>query len=456
MIPILYDKSETLFTSGGLGFLADCISCTVTEELNGVFECEFEYPITGPMYPYLKEGNIVYLTHDDSGVPQPFDIYSHSAAINGVVTFYGHHISYRLSNAVIKPYSAISAINAVSSLGFYLLQLTPNPFSFSCNIVNNTGFSIKEPGIIRTVLGGDEGSIIKKYGGELEFDKFSVKVLSRRGVDTDIEIRYGKNLSDINDTIDATESYNAIVPYWQKNDGTDQLLIDDGYVYHDDGSGTVKAIVMPMMSYFSEKPSKQDMEDKAEEILEASYAWIPSREIEVNFVALWQTEEYKDLAPLERVNLGDTVTVLYPAIGVNAIQERVVKTVYNVLLDRYNTITLNQLPETIGELLTQQSEAQSSTTAIEVASAISMAVKLVQGKSGGHIYTETDSDGHPVAYYFMDTADTSTAVNVIKLDETGFSYSTTGINGTFSALMTMSSGSVTITGDLTVTGTINN
>ena len=103
MIPILYDKSETAFTSGGLGFLSDCVSCTVTEELNGIFECEFEYPITGPLYSYLTEGNIIFATHDDTKAPQPFDIYSHSAPINGVVTYYAHHISYRLSNIIIGP-----------------------------------------------------------------------------------------------------------------------------------------------------------------------------------------------------------------------------------------------------------------------------------------------------------------------------------------------------------------
>ena len=47
MIPILYDSSEIYFASNGLGRLRETISCTVSEERNGLFECDFEYPVTG-------------------------------------------------------------------------------------------------------------------------------------------------------------------------------------------------------------------------------------------------------------------------------------------------------------------------------------------------------------------------------------------------------------------------
>ena len=43
MIPILYLSDEVSFQSNGLGRLSDIISCSVTEERNGIFEVEFEY-----------------------------------------------------------------------------------------------------------------------------------------------------------------------------------------------------------------------------------------------------------------------------------------------------------------------------------------------------------------------------------------------------------------------------
>lgn len=453
MIPVLYDSSETLFTSGGLGFLSDCTSCTVTEELNGIYECEFDYPISGPLYPHITEGKIIYVTHDDTGVPQPFDIYSHSAPINGLVTFYAHHISYRLSNIIIGPNTYSSCAAAVAHLGQSTYM--PNPFTYTTNIIKVADYTFENPDSVRSFISGEGNTLINTYGGEMEFDKFNVTLWDRRGSDTDVEIRYGKNLENITDKVDVSGTYNAIVPYYRRDDGT-PLLIDSRYVYHDDGSGTIKAVALSMNEYFKTQPTKQAMEDKAQEILDGSYAWIDSREIDVNFVALWQTSEYKDFAPLERVNLGDTVKVYYPAIGVNAIQEKVVRTVYNTLLDRYNEITLNQLPSTLGEMFTQQTEVQAGITATNLAVAISQAVNLVQGKSGGYVYTETDADGEPVSIMFLDTANPSTATNVLKLSQSGFSYSTTGISGPFTALVSMSSGQVTIHGDLTVTGTIIN
>ena len=60
MIPILFDQTEKQFTSGGLGFLADCTSCKVSQERNGVFECEFVYPISGPLYEQIQERRLIY------------------------------------------------------------------------------------------------------------------------------------------------------------------------------------------------------------------------------------------------------------------------------------------------------------------------------------------------------------------------------------------------------------
>ena len=77
MIPILYEKDETSFTSNGIGRLRDCISCTVIEERNGIFECDFEYPVTGANFDLIQCGRIIAVKHDDKGGIQPFDIVSY-------------------------------------------------------------------------------------------------------------------------------------------------------------------------------------------------------------------------------------------------------------------------------------------------------------------------------------------------------------------------------------------
>ena len=175
MVPILYSANETSFVSNGLGRLSDCISCEVTEERNGIYECEFKYPVTGRFYQELLENAIIGVIHDDKHDIQPFDVYAHSAPINGIVTFNAHHISYRLSRIIVKPFSAGSAASTLQNIT--VNSVNSNPFTFWTDKAVSSSFVLKKPSSARSVLVGEAGSVLDVYGkGEYEFDKFTVKL----------------------------------------------------------------------------------------------------------------------------------------------------------------------------------------------------------------------------------------------------------------------------------------
>lgn len=456
MIPILFDQTEKQFTSGGLGFLANCTRCQVSQERNGIFECEFDYPITGPLYDKIQERTIIFATHDDSGDPQPFDIYARSAPINGIVTFYAHHISYRLSNAVVMPFSATSCADAMAKIQANLITDRDDDFTFWTDKTTVGDYAKTVPSICRTTLGGEEGSLLDVYGkGDYVFDKFAVKLYQNKGADTDVEIRYGKNLTNIEHKVDNSASYNAIVPYWlNESDGT-LVTLPEGYVSYNDGTAYIVAIPYSMNDYFSTAPTVAALRLKAQQLLDASDSWVPSEGFEVNFVQLWQTEEYEQFAPLQRVNLCDTVRVYYPELGVNAVREKVVKTVYNTLLDRYDEITLNELPTTLTGLTQQQISVETSgnVTAEGMRAAINLAVQLIRGDLGGYIATPADQDGLPQLIYIMDASRKADAVNVIRLDQNGIAISRSGIDGSWSQIYNMSSNTWTLP-ELTVSGNL--
>ena len=469
MIPILYDQTEKQFASGGLGFLVDCTSCKVSQERNGIFECEFIYPITGPLYDQIQERRIIYATHDDSGEPQPFDIYARSAPIDGLVTFYAHHISYRLSNSVVMPFTATGAADAMAKIQANIVTDRDDDFTFWTDKTTTGDYAKTVPSIVRTTLGGEEGSLLDVYGrGDYEFDKFAVRLYQNKGRDTDVEIRYGKNLTSINHKVDNGESYNAIVPYWLNEETGALRTLPEGYLSHDDGTAYIVAIPFPMNEYFETMPTVAAMRQKAQQLLDSSEAWVPSEGFEVNFVQLWQTEEYKDYAPLQRVNLCDTVRVYYPEIGVDAVRERVVKTVYNTLLDRYDEITLNELPTTLTGMTQQQiNDTTSNSATMEgVTAQINLAAQLLRGDLGGYIATPADSDGLPQLIYIMDSPRKADAVNVIRLSQDGIAISRSGIDGSWTQIYNMVSntwtfpgltisGNLNVTGGLTVTGDIS-
>lgn len=460
MIPILYDYAEKDFVTNGVGRLSDCISCVVTEERNGIYECEFEYPMDGAHFSEIKEGMIIACTHDDAGDIQPFDIYGHSAPINGVVTFYAHHVSYRLSNAVVMPFTATSCVEAILAIPNNLAN--GSEFSFWTNKGTAGDYENKVPTNARGLLGGQQNSLLDVYGtGDYEFDKFMVRLYTNRGADTGVQVRYGKNLIDLKDDLSEETSYNAVVPYWLSADGElvtldEKLLIYNGAIYKttyltdhelvilrtesdepiEVRYRVINAVPLDMSDAFEEAPTQEQLRQAATSRFESSYAWLPSHNISIDFVQLWQTEEYKEYAPLQRVRLCDTVSVYYPKLGVEAVKEKVIKTVFNVLLDRYDSIELGTLRTTLSEAIKGDVE---STLLEEVPkrSELEGMFDLIRGGLGGYVYLKPNAAGKPEEILIMDQPEINDAVNIIRMNKNGIGFSQNGYNGPFNSAWTI-------------------
>ena len=194
MIPILYAGNETNFTSNGLGRLSDAISCKVTEERNGVFELEMTYPITGVHYDDIQENRIIYARTEDGGNAQAFIIYRITRPINGIITIDAQHISYLLNGIPVMPFNGSSLADTMSKIASNAVITCP--FTFYTDISSSVAFSFSTVRSIRSLLGGEDGSILEVYGGyDYKFDNFQVRLLANRGSDNGVSLRYGKNLT---------------------------------------------------------------------------------------------------------------------------------------------------------------------------------------------------------------------------------------------------------------------
>lgn len=450
MIPILYEANETQFTSNGLGRLVDTISCQVHEQRNGVYECEFVYPITGAKYDLIKEGRIIGVTHDETGDIQPFVLYKRTARIDGRVTFNASHISYRLSNIIAMPFTASGIVEAMSLI--VPNSLPNNPFTFWTDKVVTAQFENDTPRSVRSLLGGERGSLLDVFGkGEYEFDKWTVKLHLNRGQDSGVTIRYGKNLADVTQEIDSSGYYNAVSPYWV---GTDAKVVLDHLVVLD-GVTDVRAIPLDLSSSFDEAPTTSELEDVARTRLENSSGININENIKADFVQLWQTEEYKRYAPLQRVKLCDTVSVIYEALGVNSVQKKVISIKWNVLLDRYDEIELGDTQTTLSDVITQITEQMTEDlpSTSMMANAIANATNKITGNVGGYVVLHTNADGEPYEFLVMDSPDINTAVNVWRWNLGGLGFSSTGYNGDFSSLALTMDGQ--INADMITTGLLS-
>ena len=435
MIPILYESNETTFTSNGIGRLADCVSCLVVEERNGIFEVEFQYPVTGRLFDEITEGRIISVTHDDTKTRQPFIIYRRSAPINGLVTFNAHHVSYALAHCILQPFTASSISEAFSLMASE--SITPCAFTFWTDKVTAANFAVTVPISIKEILGGVEGSVLDVFGGgEYAWDKYTVKLYQNRGSDSGVTIRYRKNLTDLTQERDTSGMYNSVVPYWTNGETTVTLGTS---VVSMSGISTVVAVPLDMSGDFEEAPTTTQLRNAAQTKLNNSDAWSPDENYTIDLVALWQTDEYKDVAILQRVKLCDTVTVIHPDLNIS-VQAKVVKTVYNTLLDKYDQIEVGHAKTSFAETVSKAVESavlQAVPSVSMMQAAIDHATELITGGLGGYVVFNLNASGEPEEILIMDTDDVQTAVNVIRINKNGIGFSTTGYNGSFTTAWTI-------------------
>lgn len=335
MIPILFAKNETDFTHNGIGRLTDCISCEVTEERNGVYELEMEYPITGRGFSALMSGGIIGVIHDDNYDIQPFDIYSTSAVIDGVVTVYAHHISYRLNNIILEPYTASTASGAVAGISTH--SVNTNPFTFSTDKTVTANFAIVKPQSVRQILFGQEGSLLDIYGpADFKFDKFSVAMLADRGTATGVTIRYGKNMTNLEWVKDDSEAYSAMAPYWQS--GNEVVYPSEIIVTPTAAVSPVVPVPMDITDQFQSKPTAAQVKSTAKALLDKTQPWKVSDNIKIDFSALWQTTDYEELAAIQKVGLCDTVSIYWTDMGIVSENQKVIRVVYDVLAERFTEL----------------------------------------------------------------------------------------------------------------------
>lgn len=461
---VLFDYNEQAFTSNGLGALSDAASCTVTEERNGEYEVEMEYPLTGSHFRDIQKHRILYVKPNPYDDPQPFRIYSITKPINGIVTVHAAHLSYDTSGSIVKlfPADAGSASAAMSYLKNFSVPSTP--FTFFTNVGKSGTMSVPKPSSIRSLLGRSDGSILDTFGGEYLFDKWTISLLESRGTDRGVTIRYGKNMTDLEQEENDTDFYTGVYPFWyseSEDGGLVTLSANDGIVNAPGTYNFVKIMPLDLSSEdFSkettdsegyvttiEKPTEAELLAAAQKYIANNKIGIPKVSLDVSFVMLAQTEEYKDFARLETVKLCDTVTVEFEKLGVKT-TAKCVKTVYNVLTGKYNSIELGEPKSSLAETVSNQG------TLIEEASdksymerAIQNATDLIMsGKLGGYV-TVTKNE-----IYIADNKDLDKAVKVWRWNSGGLGYSMNGKNGPFDFAITQNGA---IVADYITTGNLD-
>lgn len=431
MTPILFPADAASFETQGLGALTEAISCEITEAINGEYELAMTYPASGRRYADIKNRCIIYAKPDPYRGEQPFRIYRITKPMNGVVAVYARHISYDLSGVPVLPFEATNAPAAMQGLGEH--AAIQSPFSFSSTVEGSGSFAVAVPVSTRAAIGDGDGSILSVFGGELEWDGFTVRLLARRGQNTGVRIAYGKNLTGIEQDENIQNMLTGIIGYWADSESgavvTSPVVKAPG-TYDFDRIGTID-----FSSDFDEQPTADALAQKASAYIEENGVGVPEVSISVSWVQLEQYAGGEGLSLLERVTLGDTVTVEFPALGVDA-TARVVKTAYDALRDRYTSADIGSIQANIADTIAgQQQEIQKRPTTSAMQQAVSNATNwITNGK--GYVVAVKDDNGNWSEILIMDTPDITTAQKVWRWNGGGFGFSSTGYNGPYTTAIT--------------------
>lgn len=450
MKPILFPSTATEFNTQGLGVLTDAISCTVTEERNGAFELTMQYPDTGVHFDEITDRCIIYAIPSPYRAPQPFRIYRITRPMNGIIMVYAQHITYDLSGVPLNPFTAVNAPDALSKLS--LNAAVDSPFDFWTDKSTVASFAVSTPSSTRSVLGGSSGSILDVYGGEYEWDGFTVRLYGHRGYDNGVVISYGKNLTDIEQDRNISNVATGIYPYWTNAEGA--LVTCDPKIVNAPGTYDFTRVVpVDFSNDFETQPTPAQLRERAEKYVEDNKIGIPKTSITASFVQLEQFPEYEDLALLEKCDLCDTVTIRYPQLGVEAKAE-IVKIETDVLLERYNSVEIGDVRTNIADTIVgQQQEIKQKPSETYLREAVLALTETILGASGGAVrLLDTNNDGMPDTLYIADDPDPTKARKVWRFNHEGWGASNNGYNGPFSYGATLENGMVA---DFITAGTLN-
>lgn len=434
MIPILFEPSDTVFNSNGIGRLSDAISCKVKEARNGFNELNMVYPLNGVHFKDLVKSGIIYGKPSARRGNQAFTIEKISRPINGRVSIFARHIRNRMGMIPVSPFSAGSLSAALAA--FKTNAAEACPFTLSADFESSSSYAVPVPAAMLSYLGGQRGSILDVYGGEWEFDNWSAILHRNRGQDNGYRIIYGKNLVDLKQEENILNTYTGIYPYWQSEE---TMVTLPEKVVHSAAAANwpyQRTVVKDFTEAFTNAPTAAQLRSYTESFIQRNDIGKPSVSLSVKWVNAQDTPEYKALLQ-SNVDLCDTVEVYFSALGVST-KAKIIEYEWDMLQERYDSLEIGDKRETLALTIEEQLKTISMLpTKEQLNSTVDRATGVLNSGRRGHVIINRNAEGWANEILFLDNENLSAAQNVLRINMAGIGFSSTGYQGPYYQSWTM-------------------
>lgn len=322
--------------------LNEIIFCKVLDELNGDYTVELEYPLEDikEISNNLVRGAILSIPTIDNRPDQLFRIIKSEKNENSITVEAQAKLLADLKANWCTPMTIVGKVRKDAITQILNSCLDRHNYavgSLDNNINANVVINTEAGNPLTCIIGDNDNSVIKNYGGEFIINNNTIDIVDKRGANNGVVIEYGKNILGITETIDDTDLTTVLIPksgdvylpeyyiespnvnkyekrFFQEIDlnlniwdgenekGNDQITKEEAYI---------------LMRQICTNMFKNDKVDQ----LTFNYV--------VNFIELSKTEEYKDYKCLEKINVGDTVTIKHKKLNID-LDGRVNKIEYTV------------------------------------------------------------------------------------------------------------------------------
>ena len=443
MIPVLFEPTATNFVTYGIGALPDAISPHVVEERNGEFTLELQYPLDGINFEHIGMRSIITAKPSPDKAPQPFRVVRISKPINGIVSIYARHIRYDLEGVPVAPFTANNIQDALDAIEENMM--VSSPFTFSTDKTTVARMSSAVPTPVLSLMGGQQGSLLDIYGGEYDYNNFEVSLLANRGENTDVVIRYGVNLVDLEQEENCSNVFTGVLAFWKSYD-TDETVTGD--IQSVGTFDFTKIKVIDCSENYENAPTVTQLNNYAISYINNNRIGVPKVSINLKF----QQAEELEIEGNE-LNLCDTVTVKFEKLGVST-KAKIIRTDYDVMNERYISLDIGDSRTTLADTIIGISQmAEDAPSTSEMRQAISTTTASIIGAKGGAVrLLDTDLDGVPDTLYIADNPDPALATKVWRFNFAGWGASQNGYDGPYEMGATFAAGMIA---DFITAGTLN-
>lgn len=346
----IYESTEQNFNHNGLAVLNDYSKCEVSYAINNLWEVNLECPIRVKKSEYLQESRILKIN-----TPRGKQLFRVRRIERDLTTIYCYctHIFFDLSDNFIRDINIVGKTRGEAVAYVLANTMTPHNFKYvgTDNTPQNTARIVRYTPV-NAVIGEEDNSIFKRWnGGELDINNYEISSRDRIGRETNVLIKYSKNLTGITETLDMTEVATRIIPQ-----GADELLLPEYYI----DSPKINNYYQPFIRHmeFSDikvveeatddspavtlEEARNQLREVVKKLYNDSKVDTPFYNYKVEFIDLADTEEYKQFKQLYKLDIGDSIIVRHKELGID-INARIISYEYDAILNRYINIELGEM-----------------------------------------------------------------------------------------------------------------